>query len=223
MKGEYYTKPPPREKDSRPLRTGRSLRARPLIYTVALLTLSTITLSTLGQAPVRGETPQPELITPDTQEAIDAGLEYLAKRQIKNGDNRGAFGTTGYSGGVAVASLAGVAFMASGDPPGQGKYGQHVDRAVQFLMRNTQATGYVSAPGTNDRMYGHGFATLCMAEAHGMSNRQELRKKLELAVKLIVDTQSDQGGWRYMPQKQDADLSVTICQIMGLARRPSRG
>ena len=33
---------------------------------------------------------------------------------------------------------------------------------------------------------------------------------------LIVRTQNDQGGWRYQPVKYDADLSVTICQIMAL-------
>jgi len=40
--------------------------------------------------------------------------------------------------------------------------------------------------------------------------------KLRSAVKLIIDTQNDQGGWRYQPVKSDADLSITICQIMAL-------
>jgi hypothetical protein len=43
-----------------------------------------------------------------------------------------------------------------------------------------------------------------------------LRSKLAKAIRLIIDTQNDNGGWRYQPQKLDADLSVTICQIMAL-------
>jgi hypothetical protein len=44
----------------------------------------------------------------------------------------------------------------------------------------------------------------------------ELGGKLRTAVRLIVDTQNDAGGWRYQPVKSDADLSITICQIMAL-------
>jgi len=65
-------------------------------------------------------------------------------------------------------------------------------------------------------MYGHGFATLFLAEMYGMSPRQDLREKLQKAVALIVRTQNDRGGWRYHPVRADADLSVTICQVMAL-------
>ena len=49
-------------------------------------------------------------------------------------------------------------------------------------------------------------------------------QKLALAVDLIVRTQNDEGGWRYQPRKAgEADISVTICQVMALRaaqRRP---
>ena len=172
-----------------------------------------------GTDPVR----KPELITPATQKAIDAGLSYLAKRQIRSGPSTGALANNGYGGGVAVTGLTGLAFMVSGDPPGQGPYGQHVNRCVDFLIRNTQDTGYCTAADGNDRMYGHGFATLCMAQAYGMSNRKDLRSAVEKAVGLIVETQNEQGGWRYMPRKQDADLSITICQVMALRAAADAG
>jgi hypothetical protein len=35
-------------------------------------------------------------------------------------------------------------------------------------------------------------------------------------VKLTCACQNDAGGWRYQPEKSDADLSVTVSQIMGL-------
>lgn len=158
-----------------------------------------------------------ELITPETQRAIDRGLAFMARRQNKAGREKGAFGRGGYAGGVAVCGLGGLAFMCGGNPPGQGPFGANVDYCVDFIMSNTQDNGYIALSGGGyDNMYGHGFATLFLSEAYGMSMREEVGEKLRKAVKLIVDTQNNAGGWRYQPTKSDADLSITICQIMAL-------
>ena len=162
-----------------------------------------------------------DMITPGTQAAIDKGLVWLAKRQIMSGRNEGSFGHGGYAGGVAVCSLAGLAFMCSGSPPGQGPFGKNIDRCVKFITSCVQDTGYISVPGFGqDNMYGHGFATLFLSEVYGMSDRPDIDgavgDKLRMAVKLTCQCQNDAGGWRYQPQKSDADLSITICNIMGL-------
>ncbi len=175
-------------------------------------------LSQEEPAPDRNTT---DLMTPAVDRAVQRGLAYLARRQTVRGQAKGAFGSGGYSDGVAVCALAGLAFMAGGSPPGRGPYGKHVERCIEFLLANTNEQGYIAAPGGGrDRMYGHGFATLFLAEAYGMSMHEDddsrLGGKLRSAVKLIVDTQNDEGGWRYQPVKSDADLSVTICQIMAL-------
>ena len=36
------------------------------------------------------------------------------------------------------------------------------------------------------------------------------------AVQLIVNSQNKEGGWRYEPDGKEADISVTVCQIMAL-------
>lgn len=163
-----------------------------------------------------------ELVTAEAKAAIERGLNFLVQKQVTKGNLRGAFGASGYSAGVAVCGLAGMAFLSSGSAPGRGKYGQPLERCLDYLLACTDANGYISAQaqGGQDRMYGHGFATLFLAEAYGMgvhADREELLgKKLRSAVQLIVNTQNDQGGWRYQPVKADADLSITICQIMAL-------
>ena len=108
--------------------------------------------------------------------------------------------------------------MSGGSPPGRGPYGDRVARAVDYLLANTQASGFIVEPTatTHGPMYSHGFATLFLAECYGMSKRAELRDKLRLAVKLIVNSQNKEGGWRYYPKKEDADISVTACQVMAL-------
>ncbi len=156
-----------------------------------------------------------ELITPETQRKIDRGLEFLAKRQVKTGQTKGGFGHSGYAGGIAVCSLSGLAFMCSGNPPGQGPYGKHIDMCAEFLLKRVSDAGYISAAG-NDNMYGHGFGTLFLGEYYGMTRKEEVGDKLRKAVKLICRCQSTTGGWRYQPTKNGADLSITICQIMGL-------
>ena len=72
-------------------------------------------------------------------------------------------------------------------------------------------------------MYGHGFATLFLAEVHGMGPRRDLRDKLVRAVDLVVRTQNEEGGWRYQPRRKDADISVTVCQVMALRAARNAG
>jgi hypothetical protein len=77
-------------------------------------------------------------------------------------------------------------------------------------------------------MYGHGFGTLLLAEVHGMVNRpstlrSRVRETLRRAVELIVQCQNSEGGWRYHPERKEADISVTICQIMALRAARNAG
>jgi hypothetical protein len=171
----------------------------------------------------RGDVPEGtlEMMTPQTDEAIKNGLSWLARSQ--NGD--GSYGTAAYRGNIAVTSLAGLAFMASGSSPGRGPYGSQIDRALAYVMQNTSPSGFIAvfASSTHGPMYSHGFGTLFLAEAYGMTHRPEIREKLQKAVRLIIDSQNIEGGWRYQPVRRDADLSVTICQINALRAARNAG
>ncbi len=162
------------------------------------------------------ETSGREFITPETQAAIDRGLAFLAARQ--NLDEGFFGGEHKLSRNVAVNGLCGLAFLSGGNTPERGKYGKHVDRVLTYILSRARPNGYIidEESALHGPMYGHGFATLFLAEVYGMTPRPEVRDKLELAIKLIVNTQNDEGGWRYQPQPKDADLSVTVCQIMAL-------
>jgi hypothetical protein len=172
------------------------------------------------------------MINGATQEAINAGLKYLASQQGADG----SFGTNQHNGNVAITALCGLAFMAGGHQPGRGQYGQQVTNAVKFIVahadRNVQPPtrgAFLHNPRASFHgpMYGHGFATLFLAEVYGMVNepnlRKEVRSTLQDAVQLIISTQNQEGGWRYRPIAQDADLSVTICQIMALRAARNAG
>ena len=173
--------------------------------------------------PRKGDVPEgaAEQVTPETDRAIESGIAWLGKQQ--NSD--GSFGSGAYKGNIAVTSLAGLAFMANGSSPGRGPFGSQVDKALQYVMDNTAPSGFISVAnaGTHGPMYSHGFGTLFLAEAYGMSRKAEIREKLTNAVRLIIDTQNAEGGWRYQPIRRDADLSVTICQINALRAARNAG
>lgn len=162
-----------------------------------------------------------KMVTPAASRAIQRGLAYLGERQQQDG----ALGSGGYSRNVAVCALAGMAFMSSGSTPGRGSFGRNVRACVDYLLSCTKESGFIEAEGSSSHgpMYGHGFATLFLAEAYGMSLREDLREKLQRAVALIVATQNAEGGWRYQPVPRDADISVTVCQVMALRAARNAG
>jgi len=99
-----------------------------------------------------------------------------------------------------------------------------MSRCVDYLLACAQPSGFIAGPdASRGPMYGHGFATMFLAECYGMSPRPELREKLAKAVKLIVNCQNKDGGWRYQPVRADADISVTVCQIMALRAARNAG
>jgi hypothetical protein len=167
------------------------------------------------------ETTAANLLTPTTRKAIDRGLAFLASRQQEDG----SMGPSGYSHNPGVCGLASMAFLANGSTPGRGKYGKNIDRIVGFVLSQADESGFISIAGSSSHgpMYGHGFATLFLAECYGMTGRKEIREKLSRAVQLIIDTQNQEGGWRYQPIRYEADISVTICQVMALRAARNAG
>ena len=173
------------------------------------------------------------MINDRTRSAIEGSLNWLANQQHQGGGLDGAFGTGQYQGNVAVTSLCGLALMAGGHQPGRGLFGDKVTKAVQYILAQEQLggrdAGFISSQrgAFHGPMYGHGFATLFLAEVYGMVNepalRARLRDTLGRAIRLIISSQNHEGGWRYQPRSADADLSVTICQIMALRAARNAG
>jgi hypothetical protein len=72
-------------------------------------------------------------------------------------------------------------------------------------------------------MYGHGIATIALAEVYGQTKSEKIRPKLEKTVKLILNAQNQTGGWRYRPTSHDADISVTVLQVVALRAAKNAG
>lgn len=165
-----------------------------------------------------------EEVTPESIRAIQKGLSFLAANQGVNGAWYADVGyklNTSYKvtrenvPHIGITALACMAFMAYGNLPDRGPYGRNVKKGLAFILSCVREdTGYITRYGT--RMYSHAFATLFLAEIYGMTHRQNIRAKLEKAVNLIASCQNREGGWRYEPNAEDADMSITVCQVQAL-------
>jgi hypothetical protein len=162
-------------------------------------------------------------VTPESVAAVERALAWLAGHQNADGSWSGDVGfklNQGYEvtdrnePHVGVTALAGLAFLASGHVPGRGGYDDTIARATDFVLSCVQENGYITAHST--RMYSHAFATLFLAEVYGMTERGDVREKLQLAVDLIVATQNREGAWRYEPYAVESDMSIAVCQLNAL-------
>lgn len=143
-------------------------------------------------------------LTPDA--AVERGLAALVKLQ----DDSGAIGD-----GAGITALAGMALLSGGHTPTRGRYRAESAKALEYVLKTQDSfTGYLGAGMGN--MYAHGFATLYLAECYGMSPDPRVQNALASAIDLIHRAQNAEGGWRYMPAPVDADISVTICQVMAI-------
>lgn len=143
-------------------------------------------------------------LTPDA--VVEKGLAALVKLQQPDGS---------IGDGAGITGLSGMALLAGGHTPTRGRYRAQSAKLLSYVLRAQDTmTGYLGNGMGN--MYAHGFATLYLAECYGMSPDPQVRKSLEAAIDLIHRCQNSEGGWRYMPAPIDADISVTICQIMAI-------
>ena len=185
----------------------RRMRTRvAIVFCAAWLSI----FSTARAAGSDGAVPVAEL-TPDVEKAIQGGLDWLLRTQAADGSWGGSYKT-------ASTALGLMAFMVKGNFPERPPYGAELSKAVGFLLSQSSVDGYMGSS-----MYEHGLATLALSEAWGMSRQDEIRDGLKRAVTVILRAQNKDGGWRYNPMPADADLSVTVMQIVALASAKEAG
>jgi len=173
-------------------------------------------------------------------ETVDRALTWIAQQQIADGRFR-----TLDTGQPAVTSLCVLAFLSRGHIPGEGPYGQQIDKAIDYVLSRQQGSGIIAsiAPTlpmqahnpTHTAIYNHAISGLMLTEAYGMTAREDanrIRSAIERAVQFTrlhqrthKDYPGDQGGWRYVKPwpGSDSDLSVTSWQLMFLRSARNAG
>ncbi len=152
--------------------------------------------------------------TPGTEDAVKAGLAWLAKQQR----NDGGWSLTGpYAQGaiqenrIAATAMAVLAFAGAGNTHRSGEYQANVDKGLRFLLKEQDDDGFFSEDAPDrQQMYAQAQASIAVCELLAMTNDNELRKPAQRAVEFAEQSQGREGGWRYQP-REDSDTSVTGC------------
>jgi hypothetical protein len=186
----------------------------------ALLALAAALLPALDTRADEGPVPA------NVESAVDRGLVWLAKNQDRTSGGFPPVAQRAEYPSVAVTSLAAMAFMARGHTPGQGPYGDNLNRAIDYVLKQQKPNGILAASLTgNNTMYEHGIATVMLCEAYGMlddKRQEQARGAIARAVRVILAAQrvpkdsGSAGGWRYQPNQSSSDISVTGWQLMAL-------
>ncbi len=169
---------------------------------ILLLTVSLLTSSVFAE----GEWE----VTPASERALQKGLEWLAR-------NQGAEGNWN-SNNLGLVGMGALAFLSAGYLPGRGRYGNTVRRALNYMTRNAKPSGLLNIANAQHDMYNHGLAAFALGQAYGMTNDKVLNKVLDKALKLISNTQAEDGGWDYRARRQGRghDLSLVVMQAKAL-------
>ena len=163
----------------------------------------------------------PVRVDEKTDQVIKGALKWLASKQAPNG----AWGSTDMElqHPIAITGYALMAFQAAGQLPGEGEYGKQVSLGMQYLLDSIAPDGLMGNKNNGQYMYGHGVATIALAELYGQTKSPTARAKLDKIVKVIVSSQNNEGGWRYRPIAYQADISVTVLQVVGLRAAKNAG
>jgi hypothetical protein len=94
---------------------------------------------------------------------------------------------------------------------------------MQYLLDSIAPDGLMGNKNNGQYMYGHGVATIALAELYGQTRSPTARPKLDKIVRVIISSQNNEGGWRYRPIAYQADISVTVLQVVGLRAAKNAG
>ena len=125
--------------------------------------------------------PQSKVLTPDEWRRLDSAINLALEWLIGQQRPDGSFPTL-ERGQPGVTSLCVLAFMAHGHSAGEGKYGQQLDRATNYIIACQKQNGLITRLGlegpriTPDvaneigepAAYNHAIGSLTLSEMYGM-------------------------------------------------------
>ncbi len=155
-------------------------------------------------------------VAPEVERIYERGLQYLVAAQNEEGSYAGNYGSE-----PATAAMAMMAMFAHGEDPNHGPFAKSIKRSLEFILKNVdEKTGYIGRS-----MYNHGFGTLGLAEAYGAVQDERIGPALKRATELILTSQEKNRfkAWRYGPDSQDADSSVSAACFVALIAARNAG
>ncbi|MEM7201753.1 MAG: protein kinase [Planctomycetota bacterium] len=161
----------------------------------------------------------------DPARAIELGLEWLAQHQDPDGrwdadgfmkhDAKDARcngpGDAGHD--VGITGLALLAFLGDGSTMSRGPYRAQVSSGVRWLCDQQHDNGRFGTDRIHAYIYDHAIATHAIVEAYG-SGSTLLRRYAQRGIDYLEEHRNPDMVWRYEPQGNDNDTSITGWCVM---------
>ena len=169
----------------------------------------------------------------DSSDSVDATVQRAIKYLISKQRADGAI--VEHQNETTMTSLAIMAMASAGTTAAENSpRGTAMRKALNFVLtgdRQDKDGYYGNRDGS--RMYGHGITSLMLTEMLGMGADADqdalIYARCQKAINLILSAQKqskrvqDRGGWRYTPNSNDSDLSVSVWQLMALRSAKNDG
>ncbi len=171
---------------------------------------------------------------PRVEDAVDLGLQWLARHQDVDGGRWDAKGFMKHDPAedrcdgpgnpafdVGLTALATLAFLGGGytdrGTEEANPYAKNVRQALRYLMASQEKDGCFGPRSTHTFMYNHVIATLATCDAFAMTRNPRYRKPAQDGIAFILVAQNPGAGWRYDPRGGESDTSVTVWCVTALA------
>jgi len=169
-----------------------------------------------------------------TENAVELGLEWLAKHQDVDSDGKWdsddfmkhdrpedkCDGPGGALYDVGVTGLSLLAFLGAGytdrGSKRENKYARNVRMGLRYLMQSQAEDGVFGTRATHAFIYNHAIATLAMCEAYWMTGNPRYKKPAQEGLNFLAMARNPYMAWRYEPRSGENDTSVTGWCVMAL-------
>ncbi len=159
--------------------------------------------------------------TMQSEEAVEAGLEWLAKHQNPTGSwttdrfavqgcNCTEKADKGQKHDIAGTAFGMMPFIGAGETHHKGKHAGVIARGLSYLLSHQKRTG-----NFHDNGYENALATTVVVELYGITKDKSLLPSAVAATNYIILAQDSTGGWGYTP-KSKPDTSVSGWQFTAL-------
>ncbi|MFO1066250.1 MAG: prenyltransferase/squalene oxidase repeat-containing protein [Pirellulales bacterium] len=206
-----------------------NLAKRSLLIALLLSMAPVVHTATAQEKPAAADSGPDGASNDAVDDTVRKALNYLVSKQRPDG------AIVEHQNETTMTSLAIMALASAGTTTSESSpRGNAMRKALTFVLapdRQDKDGYYGNRDGS--RMYGHGITTLMLTEMLGMGTDAEqdrlIHDRCQKAINLILSAQrqskrvQDRGGWRYTPNSNDSDLSVSVWQLMALRSAKNDG
>lgn len=157
--------------------------------------------------------------TPQTEDAVELGLKWLARNQKRDGSwsLKGPYRSlVAEENTMAATGLALLAFLGHGDTHKKGQYRKVVQEGLAYLIKNQTGSGHFveRRASLSHGLYSHAICSIAVCESLALTQDEKLIGPARNAIDFAAKAQGVPGGWKYEPGSPRSDLSVTGWYIM---------